>query len=145
MNVNEALEILKGEDRPRIVLEWEVAAHLGDEKYLAWFIIVESVISGELLDTSTELEKLKSCVRSTVPYVTATINPHFRWKGDWCEIHRGRAFSSLQQLEHLEKMANTKSPRRKSDYDEHDVEGSFAGPEFGGGCSVDIVSTKERE
>lgn len=24
-------------------------------------------------------------------------------------------------------------------------EGSFAGPEFGGGCSVDIVSTKEKE
>lgn len=115
MNVNEALEILKGEDPPRIVLEWEVAAHLGDEKYLAWFIIVESVLSGELLGTATELEKLKSRIRSIVPYVTATIDPHFRWKGDWCEIHRGRAFSSLRQLEHLEKMASLTGDEEEDD------------------------------
>ena len=61
-------------------------------------------------DAQKKLERLREKVRSVVPYVTATLGPGStipsEKRKDWVEVHKGRAFSSNNQLEGLLKLAN---------------------------------------
>lgn len=61
-------------------------------------------------DIQKKYERLRQAVRSTVPYVTATISSGCSFSSekrpDWMEIHKGRASSSNRQLEGLLRLAN---------------------------------------
>ena len=55
-----------------------------------------------------DLERLISQIECVVPYVTATIANGNTFPGsdpEWIEVHKGRAFSSNNQLEGLLKLA----------------------------------------
>jgi hypothetical protein len=56
-------------------------------------------------DDAEELERLRSKIKTVVPYVTATITPTSISQDEWISVHRGRAVSSVRQLEQLEDMA----------------------------------------
>jgi hypothetical protein len=57
----------------------------------------------ELLAEVDRLRRMERRVTQTVPYVVATLDIHtfVTRGGEWCEVHRGRASSSIRQLETL--------------------------------------------
>lgn len=61
------------------------------------------------MDLEKELSRLIERIENIVPYITATIGPGCTFpskqRSDWIEIHKGRAFSSRNQLENLLKEA----------------------------------------
>jgi len=61
-----------------------------------------------MLLTEEDIKKLKaliSSIEASVPYINATIDPRHAFpsekRPDWCEIHKGRAGSSVNQLNGL--------------------------------------------
>lgn len=71
-------------------------------------------VTGNIVNDKEKLARLIEQIKIIVPYVTATISPNNafgveRITGaadpnntlDWMAIHKGRASSSMRQLEHL--------------------------------------------
>lgn len=61
----------------------------------------EYCTSDDVEKLEKENEELKRNIQIICPYIIATIDTQFETRENWIEIHKGRAFSSINRLKKL--------------------------------------------